>query len=84
MKDPKSSASSRWREKARALTSHPGFVWGHRAVVTLALFWCAKLFVEEVTPHYPIDHWLFWVYARIWVWVAFFMVACFSGGPAVM
>jgi hypothetical protein len=41
-------------------------------------------FGATVHPHYPIQKWLFWVYARMWLWCALFAAAALSLGNLVL
>lgn len=42
------------------------------------------IFGATVHPYYPIQKWLFWVYARMWLWCALFAGACLSLGHLVL
>ena len=52
-----------------------------RAVVlVLAIVWAADHFLDEVKKHYPVEHWLFWIYAEVWGWCLAFVAGSFSLG----
>jgi hypothetical protein len=40
--------------------------------------------LSTVHAHYPIEQWLFWSYAQIWLLSLFWMAACLSGGHLVL
>ena len=42
------------------------------------------VFLFAVRGHYPIGQWLFWVYAKLWLWCALFMLGCVSVGNLVI
>jgi hypothetical protein len=43
-----------------------------------------RVFVSRVTLHYPMEHWLFWVYAKIWGWMSLFVAAIVSSGVSLL
>jgi len=46
----------------------------------LALGVAIFVFLQQVNTHYPIKHWLFWTYAKIWGYCALFALAVASTG----
>jgi hypothetical protein len=44
----------------------------------------AALFLKEMNGHYPIDKWLFWIYAQAWLWTLVFGAACLCAGERVV
>jgi hypothetical protein len=38
----------------------------------------------QLDTHYPIGHWLFWVYLQIWLLVTFWAAACVAAGDAIL
>ncbi len=70
--------------KARAALEHRATRIVRMLALTLVIVWCVDTFRTKLEPHYPIDQWLFWVYARLWVWCAFFAAACVSAGHAAL
>ncbi|MCC6525100.1 MAG: hypothetical protein IT373_20765 [Polyangiaceae bacterium] len=82
---------SAWLTRLRALRDDPRTkrvrtVTGHVRKVALAgvLLAAVALFASKVSPHYPIDKWLFWIYARLWLWSLGFALACLSVGHLVV
>lgn len=51
-----------------------------RVVVTLGLLGATAVLYRSVTPHYPIEHWLFLRYAVYWLVAGVFAGACLSVG----
>lgn len=51
-------------------------------VITLIL--TIVLFLWQGNQHYPIKHWLFWMYARIWGYCALFALAAASSGHLIV
>lgn len=41
-------------------------------------------FLKEVNGHYPIEKWLFWLYAEAWLWTVVFGAACLCAGERVV
>jgi hypothetical protein len=54
------------------------------ALLVLALASALVYFLTVVHDHYPIQHWLFWVYAKLWGWCALFGLACLGAGHALV
>lgn len=71
-------------ERVAALRAHPKVDLGRRAAITLMLGAALYLFGKQVHEHYPIQHWLFWSYAKLWGWCLLFGAACFSAGTLVV
>ena len=42
------------------------------------------VFLREVHNHYPIQHWLFWSYAKVWLWMVLFSTAIVTSGIAIL
>ena len=82
--DVLSGLGGRMRVTVRRSMAHPAARWGHRGLVALLLCLCVWLFARKLEPHYPLRHWLFWSYARIWGWALLFAAACFSSGLLVL
>jgi hypothetical protein len=52
--------------------------------VALIAAYAVYLFIGQVNEHYPIEHWLFWRYARCWAASAFWAVSVLVGGHRVL
>jgi len=52
--------------------------------LTLGAAGAVGLFAWVVGDHYPVKHWLFWVYAKLWAYCLLFSAACFSAGHLVL
>lgn len=63
-----------------AILKHPRT----RGLTVAALLVAATVFLARTAePHYPIRQWLFWIYARAWLWCLLFTAACASTGLAL-
>ncbi|HEY4118292.1 MAG TPA: hypothetical protein VGM56_10565, partial [Byssovorax sp.] len=56
----------------------------HHVLVAGVIVACGYVFEKKVAPHYPIEKWLFWVYARLWAWCVLFAIGCLSAGHAAL
>jgi hypothetical protein len=54
--------------------------WRRQAIVALLLFAAAGVFLGVVNASYPLERWLFFFYARCWLFIAFFSLACLATG----
>jgi len=70
-----SAKKSRWREVAGKVAGSARHV-GLLLALSVTIF----LFLWQGNQHYPIKHWLFWMYARIWGYCALFALSAASSG----
>jgi len=54
--------------------------WLRRTGLVASLCGAIALFLWQVSPHYPIRHWLFWHYLVAWVGALFFALSSLSVG----
>lgn len=57
---------------------------GRAVGLTLGALIGIAIFARITNDFYPVKHWLFWVYAKLWGWVLLFAAASFSIGNLVM
>lgn len=67
-----------------ALCEHRKLDLIRRVAIAVALGGSVYLFARAVHEHYPIQHWLFWSYAKMWGWCLLFSGACFGAGTLVV
>ncbi|HEX3695496.1 MAG TPA: hypothetical protein VH374_08895 [Polyangia bacterium] len=58
----------------------------HVRTIGLALGLLSAIAIDVVAMNrsYPISHWLFWIYAKIWLATLFFGISCFCLGHAIL
>ena len=71
------------KERWKALSERISVV-ARNAGLILALGVAIFVFLQQVNTHYPIKHWLFWTYAKIWGYCALFALAITSSGHLVV
>lgn len=71
-------------ERWAVLRERPGTELARRGLVAAALSVGLGVFLWQVHGHYPIQHWLFWSYAKAWAAGLLFTAACVSAGTPVM
>jgi hypothetical protein len=57
---------------------------GRAVLLPVALLGAIALFLREVSPHYPVERWLFWTYVKVWLWCSLFGLASLSLGNLVV
>ncbi|HKP59955.1 MAG TPA: hypothetical protein VJV78_24695 [Polyangiales bacterium] len=55
-----------------------------RATITLGLLAATGILLHSVHRHYPIEHWLFWRYAKYWLAAGIWSVSCASAGHRLL
>lgn len=55
-----------------------------QGALAFALVAAICIFLQQVNQHYPIKHWLFWMYAKIWGYCSLFILAVASSGHLVV
>jgi len=59
--------------------------WGLAGWTALAVSLAgAAVFLHVVNAHYPIEKWLFWIYAEVWAFTLIFGAACLAAGELVV
>src|SRR5262245_19015012 len=56
----------------------------YKGLLPLGIALGITVFVIAVYPHYPVHEWIFWVYAKLWLWCALFVLACLSIGDLLV
>ncbi len=56
----------------------------HRILVAVVAGAGVGIGLWQLNGHYPVRHWLVWVYLQIWLLAASWALACLSGGHAIL